>query len=75
MHGASIVREADLPIGALSEAVQEASNKKCTKSFDCVCSRKHDGSATNINVMHMMLGTSDPYMNTLRIQEKKSFWN
>ena len=61
-----------MPIGALSEEAQEANNKMY-KEFRLRNSRKHDKSATNIDVMHMMLATSDPYMNTHRIQKKKKF--
>ena len=70
MHGKQIVEQALVPIGALSEEVQEASNK-VYKEFRLRFTRKHSRGTTNADVMSRMLVSSDPYIGHLRVTPKR----
>ena len=70
MHGGLVIEEALLPIGALSEEALETCNKLLEDA------RRHherlfDRTANNLDVMHMLLALSDPYLNSLIIEPKK----
>lgn len=69
MHGAQIVEEAMLPIGALSEEAREGSHEIFEESRQNH-SRKHSRTATNTDVMCMLRALSDPFMDTVRIKPK-----
>lgn len=71
IHGADIIKNLSVPIGKLSEEAQEARNKdfKRTREFN---TRKCSRIATNTDVLHSLLISSDPYITSLRkIQQKK----
>lgn len=70
IHGSKIVSAAILPLGMLSEEAQEARNKDY-RSYRLSHSRKTDRISTNEDVMHMLLASSDPYINSYRNQPKK----
>lgn len=66
IHGESIINHfAVLPIGQLSEDAQESRNKDY-KKFRLHHSRKCSRSATNEDVFHTLLYTSDPYITSIR---------
>lgn len=66
IHGESIIRHfAVLPIGNLSEDAQESRNKDY-KKFRLNHARKCSRSATNQDVFHGLLFTSDPYISSIR---------
>lgn len=66
IHGESVIRHfAILPIGQLSEDAQEARNKDYRR-YRLHHSRKCSRSATNEDVLHSLLYTSDPYISSLR---------
>lgn len=65
IHGEQIIKSAVLPIDALSEEAQECRNKDY-KNFRINYSRKRSRKATNEDILHMMLITSDPLISTLR---------
>lgn len=65
IHGGIIIEHyAILPIGQLSEDAQEARNKDY-KKFRLHHARKCSRSATNEDVFHTLLYTSDPYISSL----------
>lgn len=65
IHGAKIIEHyAVLPIGQLSEDAQEARNKDY-KKYRLHHARKCSRSATNEDVLHILLYTSDPYISSL----------
>lgn len=72
IHGESIIKHfVVIPIGQLSEDAQESRNKnykKCRLHHARKCSR----SATNEDVFHTLLYTSDPYISSLRKTYSKS---
>lgn len=72
MHGSKIISAAILPIGMLTEEAQEARNKEY-RQYRLGHSRKCSRSATNEDVMHMLLVTSDPYINKFRVKPKSKF--
>lgn len=66
IHGESIIQHfAVLPIGQLSEDAQESRNKDY-KRFRLHHARKCSRSATNEDVFHTLLYTSDPYITSIR---------
>lgn len=66
IHGEKIIEYyAILPIGQLSEDAQESRNKDY-KKFRLHHSRKCSRVATNEDVFHTLLYTSDPYISSLR---------
>lgn len=66
IHGESVIRHfAILPIGQMSEDAQEARNKDYRR-YRLHHSRKCSRSATNEDVFHSLLFTSDPYISSLR---------
>lgn len=66
IHGESVIRHfAILPIGQLSEDAQEARNKDYRR-YRLHHSRKCSRSATNEDVLHSLLYTSDPFISSLR---------
>lgn len=72
IHGESIIKHfAVLPIGQLSEDAQECRNKDY-KKFRLHHARKCSRSATNEDVFHTLLYTSDPYISSLRKTYNKS---
>lgn len=71
IHGAAIIQSATLPIGQLSEEAAEAKNKYF-KIFRKDSSRKCSRTATNEDVLHSLLISSDPYLATLRHKFKQS---
>ncbi|BES91384.1 Hypothetical protein NTJ_04193 [Nesidiocoris tenuis] len=68
-HGTEIIESAALPIGSLSEEAQECRNKHY-KYFRTHHSRKCSRLATNEDVFHQMLISSDPFISSLRPQFK-----
>lgn len=67
IHGSTIISSAILPIGQMSEEAQEARNKHF-KEYRESHSRKISREATNVDVMHRLLETSDPVISSLRKQ-------
>jgi hypothetical protein len=65
LHGQKIINAAVLPIGLLSEEAQEAQNKNY-KNCRVYHSRKISRIATNEDVLHQMLMSSDPYIFSLK---------
>lgn len=70
VHGQKIIENAIFPIGALSEEAQECRNKDY-KRYRSMHSRRFSRIATNEDIIHMMLLSSDPYLSKLRPQPKK----
>ena len=70
MHGAKIIKLASLPIGHLSEEAQEARNKDY-REYRRYHSRKFSRTATNEDVMQLLLASSDPFINSLRVETKR----
>lgn len=70
VHGADVIQSALLPIGQLSEEAQEARNKDCRR-FREYNTRKQSRTATNRDLLNMLLITSDPVINGLRDVPKK----
>ena len=65
IHGASVIRNFNLPIGILSEEAQEAKNKEF-KKFRESFTRKISRIKTNEDLMRRLLCSSDPLINSLR---------
>lgn len=65
VHSTEVVKSSLLPIGQLSEEAQEARNKDCRR-FREHHTRKRSRIATNTDLLHMLLLTSDPLINSLR---------
>lgn len=65
LHGSAIISAAVLPIGQMSEESQEARNKHF-KEYREFHSRKISRDATNIDIMHRLLETSDPVISSIR---------
>jgi hypothetical protein len=70
IHGEKIIRSAILPIGQLSEEAQEARNKDY-KQTRLHHARKCSRSATNEDIVHMLLASSDPLITNIRSVAKK----
>lgn len=72
IHGENIIKHfAVLPIGQLSEDAQESRNKDY-KKFRLHHARKCSRSATNEDVLHTLLYTSDPYISSIRKTYKRN---
>lgn len=69
--GSAIISNAILPIGQLSEEAQEARNKDL-KNFRRSHTRKYSRQATNEDLLHLLLVSSDPYITTLRPLPRRS---
>lgn len=69
IHGKEIIQHAVLPIGILSEEAQEHRNKDY-KYYRSHHSRKISRIATNEDVFHNMMISSDPYITSLRPETK-----
>ena len=66
IHGASVIRHFGvIPIDQLSEDAQESRNKNY-KKFRLHHARKCSRSATNEDVFHTLLYSSDPYISSHR---------
>lgn len=65
IHGEKIISNFSIPIGQLSEEASEARNKEFRKYRE-VYSRKMNRIATNEDVLHHLLVTSDPIISNLR---------
>lgn len=66
IHGESVIRHYSvLPLGQLSEDAQESRNKDY-KRYRLHHARKCSRMATNEDVVHTLLYTSDPYITSLR---------
>lgn len=70
IHGAEIIEAAVLPIGLLSEEAQESRNKDY-KYYRLHFTRKCSRTATNEDVFHKLLESSDPYITYMRPEPKK----
>lgn len=72
LHGGEIVKYALLPIGQLSEEAVEARHKEIRR-FRHDHSRKINRKLTNVDILHMLLLTSDPYISSLKpvVKRKK----
>lgn len=70
VHSVDIIKSVLLPIGQLSEEAQEARNKDCRR-FREHNTRKRSRSATNRDLLNMLVITSDPLINSLREVPKK----
>jgi len=71
LHGSDIVRFFELPFGWFSEEPQEASNKIFRNARN-KNSRMLDRKSTNADIMHSLLISSDPFISSIRIKERKS---
>lgn len=65
VHSVEVIKFCLLPIGQLSEEAQEARNKDCRR-FREGHTRKRSCITTNIDLLRMLLITSDPVINSLR---------
>lgn len=73
IHGESVIRHYSLlPLGQLSEDAQESRNKDY-KRFRLHHARKCSRIATNEDVLHTLLYTSDPLITSLRKPYSKKF--
>ena len=70
IHGDEIIKALGIPIGSLSEEAQEATNKvfrNARENNSRMCSRK----ASNEDIMHHLLISSDPLISNIRIKRDK----
>ena len=70
MHGVQVAASAILPIGQLSEEAQESLHKQlksCRERYSRKCSRI----STNIDLIHPLLVSSDPFITNLRPLPRK----
>lgn len=70
IHGSQIIRVFGLPIGCFSEEAQEANNKVFKKSREFF-SRLFSRAVTNEDIIHYMLISSDPVIDSLKIKSNK----
>lgn len=70
IHGAKVISSFLVPIGQLSEEAQESKNKD-VKRFRAVHSRKYRREATNTDLLHRLLESSDPLISGIRHHEPK----
>lgn len=70
LHGGKIMQHFLLPIGQYSEEAAEARNKDF-KRFREFHTRKYSRQATNQDLIHKLLVSSDIYIASLRQQRKK----
>jgi len=68
IHGKEIIESAALPIGSLSEEAKESRNKDY--KYYRLHTRKFSRLATNEDVFHNILISSDPYITHLRPESK-----
>lgn len=70
LHGSSVIKVSLLPIGQLSEEAQEARNKdiKKIREFN---TRKCSRQATNEDLVHSLLVSSDPFVTNMRYLKPK----
>ena len=68
-HGAEIISSVALPVGSLSKEAQESRNKDY-RYHRINNTRKFSRSATNEDVIHQMLASSDPWIWYLRPKTK-----
>lgn len=71
IHGADIIRSLSIPIGLLSEEAQEARNKEFKKSREDH-TRKCSRIDSNMDLLHILLISSDPYISSLRRVQTKN---
>ena len=71
LHGTILISTAILPIGQMSEEAQEARNKDI-KMYREFHTRKISRKATNQDLLHRLLLSSDPLLTSLRPTPKKS---
>lgn len=69
-HGSDIISNAMLPRGQLSEEAQEARNKDL-KNYRRGHTRKHSREATNEDLLHSLLISSDPFITSLKPPPRK----
>ena len=69
LHGQEIIEQTIFRIGTLSEEAQEARNKEY-KYFRTFNTRKSSREATNEDIIHMLLISSDPFLSKLRPELK-----
>lgn len=69
IHGGKIIAAAILPIGMLSEEAQEARNRDY-REYRRYHARKCSRISTNEDVMHLLLASSDPFINKFRKVQK-----
>lgn len=65
IHGSEIIKHAIIPIGQMSEEAQEARNKDF-RHFRERNTRKISRKATNEDLLHQLLISSDPYISSLQ---------
>lgn len=70
VHSVDVIKTAIVPIGQLSEEAQEARNKDCRRYREHN-TRKCSRTATNRDLLNMLIITSDPLINSLRDLPKK----
>ncbi|CAH2107388.1 unnamed protein product [Euphydryas editha] len=70
IHGPLVVEHAILPIGTLSEEAAEARNKHF-RQFRSNYSRKFSREQCNLDVLNVLLLTSDPYLPSIRLKPQK----
>lgn len=70
LHGADLINKSVLPIGQMSEEVQESRHKDA-KQYREFFSRKFSRQQTLENMMHMLLISSDPVISNFRISQPK----
>lgn len=66
IHGADVIRFAIVPIGQLSEEVQESRHKEVRRYRECN-TRKMSRTKTNEDLMHSLLISSDPLITSKRM--------
>lgn len=71
VHGADIIRSLSVPIGQLSEEAQEARNKEF-KRFREDHTRKCSRIDSNMDLLHILLISSNPYISSLRRVQTKN---
>lgn len=69
IHGAKVIGSFLIPIGQLSEEAQESRNKDA-KHYRSHHTRKFSRVATNTDLLHRLLESSDPLISCIREQPK-----
>jgi hypothetical protein len=64
-HGADVIDALALPLGMMSEEAQETSNK-LFRRYREKNTRKMNRKLTNLDLVHKLLCTSDPYISSMR---------
>lgn len=70
IHGTSIMEEAIMPIGTLSQEAQEARNKD-VRNYREFHARKFSRTQNVEDILHMLLISSDPLISSLRRARSK----